>query len=107
MIDLVRDDLYAALITPVKYLGQRGLIKHRAGWVRRAGDDQAIERSLGMGMFEQLDRGLEIVLERGHEWHDLCTQCIERIAVTRVTRDRKCDPVASVERSKECQGEPT
>ena len=103
MIDLVRNNPYAA---PLADLGNRGefiLRNDRAGGVCRAGNDDALGRR-----FECLQRGggqLEAHLRPAGDLNGLKVERAHRVAIGHIAWPRHGNPVARIERGRERQNE--
>ena len=104
MVNLVGHDRDCVALAPADDLAELRIAQHGSGRVRRAGDDEPVDRA---ERFERRERRLEVVLDRRHEGNDFDSDRLERVAVAGVARHGHGNSLADVECGEEREREPT
>ena len=105
MIHLVADQPNTLGITPTRDGGQLCRVDHRAGWIGRAGHDDALHGRIELG--EHLHGRLEPDLRTALDLDHLTAQCGENVAVTGIAGTGDRHPVAGIEAGQEGEEEAT
>ena len=105
MIHLVADQPNSLGITPARDGGQLCRLDHRAGWISRAGHDDALHgrTELGEHLHGRLEPGLRSALDLDH----LTAQCGEDVAIAGIAGTGDCHPISGIEARQEGEQEAT